>query len=294
MRFGALQRIVAASVVALAFLAENSAAELGVTATPLPNNVFVVSCRFSHRNADDLIRFPNRPGMSHNHTYVGNRSTNARSTPSTLRAAPTTCDRPADTSAYWMPTLYAKAKPVNPEVAAAYYRRATADPVVAFPPGFRMIAGNAMAMIHQHTQGMKETARQDLKVVNWHCRGGGVEPTRISATAPRCTPSRRLVLRVNFPSCWDGLSLDASDHKSHVAYPVGGRCPKKHPVALPALTLEYQFPAIPVGVAVELASGGQGSGHADFVNSWNQGVLEQLVAQCLNEACGSGRLPLPE
>jgi hypothetical protein len=267
---------------AFALLAGIGAAEVGSTASApyLTNAVFIVSCGFSHRNTDDLIRYPGQPGKSHNHTYVGNRSTNALSTPTTLKAASTTCDRPADTAAYWMPTLYAGADAVVPDKAIAYYRRATAHRVVPFPQGFRMIAGNMMA-----------TSEQRLQVVSWNCRGGGGALGPPSASAPACQPDARLALQVNFPSCWDGHSLDAPNHASHVAYPVGGRCPTKRPVALPALALVYQFPAIAPGTIVTLASGGQYSGHADFVNSWNQAGLKQLVTLCLNEARGCGQLP---
>ena len=37
-----------------------------------------------------------------------------------------------------------------------------------------------------------------------------------------------LRLELMFPSCWDGISLDANDHESHVAYPdlvMEGTCP---------------------------------------------------------------------
>jgi hypothetical protein len=68
--------------------------------------VFVESCRFSHRSPDDPIVFPGRPGLSHDHTFVGNRTTNAFSTYGSLRAGRTSCRRSADTAAYWLPTLY--------------------------------------------------------------------------------------------------------------------------------------------------------------------------------------------
>ena len=49
---------------------------------------FVVSCSSTHRNNDDPIVFFNQPGKSHNHTFVGNRSTDADSTPASLKANP--------------------------------------------------------------------------------------------------------------------------------------------------------------------------------------------------------------
>jgi hypothetical protein len=52
---------------------------------------------------------------------------------------------------------------------------------------------------------------------------------------------------VIFPSCWDGVSLDSPDHKSHVAYApnsgalAGDRCPKSHPVRIPQVMYEIMF-----------------------------------------------------
>jgi hypothetical protein len=70
---------------------------------------------------------------------------------------------------------------------------------------------------------------------------------------------------------------------------VNGRCPKGYPVAVPALQLVYRYPKGPSG-GVELASGGQFSGHADFINAWDQHALTILVANCLNKYrhCGTG------
>ena len=43
---------------------------------------------------------------------------------------------------------------------------------------------------------------------------------------------------------------------------------------------------------VELSSGGQYSGHADFINTWDQAVLATLVTKCLNayRHCGARQL----
>ena len=59
---------------------------------------------------------------------------------------------------------------------------------------------------------------------------------------------------------------------------------------MPALQLVIRYPAsLPAG-NVELASGGQYSGHADFMNAWDQQALGKLVASCLNKYrhCGTG------
>lgn len=232
---------------------------------------FVSGCRFSHRNADDPIVYPGQPGKSHDHTFIGNDSTNAFSTLSSLQAATSSCRRVGDTAAYWVPTLGSPTgKPVVPIRATVYYRRRTLAPVQAPPPGLKMIAGDA-----------KATAPQSLRVTSWNCGPeAGVPP---QSTIPTCPNAGRegLALHVMFPNCWDGVHLDSADHRSHMAYSVAGRCPADHPVALPAIQVNLRYP-VRGGPGYFLASGGQFSAHADFFNAWQQPVLESLVDGCLN------------
>jgi hypothetical protein len=239
---------------------------------------FVSSCRFSHRRGDDPIVFPGRPGMSHDHSFVGNMSTNAFSTLRALRAAGTTCRREGDTAAYWMPTVALNGLAVAPRGATIYYRRRTLEPVRPFPAGLKMIAGNSRA-----------TAPQDLRVTYWNC--GAQAGTRPSASVPTCPEGRATELRlhVNFPNCWDGVHRDSQDHQSHMAYSMRGQCPATHPVPVPAISLIYRYP-IAGGEGVSLSSGSQFSGHADFFNAWQQGTLVSLVQTCLNALrhCGQG------
>jgi hypothetical protein len=230
---------------------------------------FAFACGFSHRNQDDAIVFPGRRGLSHDHTYFGNTSTNAISTPASLRAAgSTTCRLRADTAAYWAPTLFSQGRAVVPRGAVVYYVRRTTEPVQAFPAGLKMVAGSSVARAAQGTQ-----------VTSWSC--GGRRST-VSSTIPTCS-SPSLRLQVNFPNCWDGARLDSQDHKSHMAYSTDRVCPATHLVEVPALTIVVHY-GITGGSGLELSSGGQFSGHADFVNSWNQATLQALVDRYLNRA----------
>ncbi|MCI0634303.1 MAG: DUF1996 domain-containing protein [Actinobacteria bacterium] len=238
---------------------------------------FVETCRFSHSAPDDPIVFPGKAGASHDHTFVGNRSTNASSTFESLRAAPTSCTRRADTAGYWVPTLLQNGTPIFPLGATIYYRRNTFAEVTAFPNNFRAIAGDARA-----------TSPQGMRVTFWSCGGrSGLPP---SATVPTCPQARGSFLRlhVRFPSCWDGATLDSADHKSHLAYAMRGRCPSTHPVAVPAITQIYRYPS-QGGDGFTLASGSQLSGHADFLNAWRPGALRRLVDECLNALVHCGR-----
>jgi hypothetical protein len=232
---------------------------------------FVSGCRYSHRNMDDPIIYPGQPGKSHDHTFIGNGSTNAFSTLSTLLASTSSCRRVGDTAAYWVPTLISPSGiAVEPRRASVYYRRRTLAPVQAFPQDLRLIAGNS-----------KAAAPQGITVTYWNC--GPLAPMRPSSTVPTCPNAARmgLALHVQFPNCWDGVNLDSPDHQSHLAYSVRGRCPADHPVAMPAIQINLRYP-VAGGPGYVLASGGQFSGHADFFNAWNQSVLQALVDGCLN------------
>ena len=254
----------------------------GPTAAPnmraLQGVNFVGSCMFSHMNMDDPIVYPRKAGASHDHSFVGNTSTNAFSTVRSLRTASSTCKRDGETAAYWMPTLLLNGQMIAPRGATIYYRRKTVAPLSAFPAGFKLIAGDRHA-----------TSPQGMQITYWNCGAASAIPA--SGDVPTCPNTHResLRLHVNFPSCWDGRHLNSANHQSHMAYAVRGNCPASHPAALPAISLIFRYP-ITGGSGVTLASGGQYSAHADFFNAWNQGALNGLVNGCLNALrhCGRG------
>ena len=232
---------------------------------------FVSGCRFSHRNTDDPIVFPGQPGTSHDHTFIGNDTTNAFSTLSSLLGASSSCRREGDSAAYWVPTLISAAgSAITPRSATVYYRRHTLSALQSFPQGLELIAGNS-----------KATAPQSLAITSWNCGpDGGVRP---QSTIPTCPDAgaASLALHVAFPDCWDGINLDSPDHQSHMAYSMKGSCPSDHQVAVPALQVNIRY-ASAGGPGLALASGGQFSGHADFFNAWNERALRRLVDTCLN------------
>ena len=238
---------------------------------------FIGNCAFSHRATDDPIVLPNQPGASHDHSFVANRTTNAFSTLDSLLAGQTTCRRSGETAAYWMPTLYVDGNAVNPTGATIYYRRKTLRRVQATPPGFKMIAGDS-----------KATSPQGRRVTFWNC--GAQVDIPPSSTPPACPDTRgsSLRLHVTFPACWDGVSLDSPDHKSHVAYQTNGRCPAGYEVAIPQISIIYRY-QVTGPHEFALASGSAYSAHADFFNAWNQAELERLTQFCLNSLrqCGN-------
>jgi Domain of unknown function (DUF1996) len=282
-----LLTVLAAAVVGVAGSAAAS--------TPkLHGNNFWSNCRFSHAANDDPIVLPRLPGRSHPHTFFGNVSTSAFSTLASLRRASTTCKPRADRAAYWVPTLYRNGREVRPEKAQLYYVVHGYGRMRAFPPGLRMVAGDAHA-----------TAPQSRLVTYWDCAGGaGVRSKPSPAPPARCgivsgmvlmlrpgskKPARirlrsktHLELRVNFPDCWDGKRLDSPDHKSHMAYSRHFVCPRSHPVKVPLIQLMIRYPLVS-GKGVTLASGGRFSAHADFFNAWDERALVRLVDDCFHD-----------
>jgi len=243
-----------------------------------------ILCTIDHQRADDPIVHPGQPGASHMHSFYGNTSTKASSTTSSLMSARSTCGRnmqTSDHSAYWVPALYKKNADgprtlvtSRDQLMYIYYVRAggpKGPKVKPFPAGLRVIAGNDDA-----------TSAQPSKILEWTCGGGG--PT--SGNIPSCKdPKQPIHASLGFPSCWDGRHLDSADHKSHMAYAAGdGTCPRNHPVSLPKVSYEIDYPGITGGPSYELASGGRYSMHGDFFAAWDARVQNALVSECLNEA----------
>ena len=185
----------------------------------------------------------------------------------------------SDLSAYWVPSLIktnadgSKSVVKGDQMNIVYYRRAgggRGPGVLPFPKGLRMIAGDAMA-----------TSDQSLKIVQWDCGGGGLESPHMYQCPG--TGSAPVHASLVFPSCWDGVHLDSANHKSHMAYPAqDGACPADHPVSLPQITFEVDFPGLAGGPAYSLASGGVYSWHGDFIADWDNRVQNALVTSCLN------------
>jgi uncharacterized protein DUF1996 len=250
---------------------------------------WIVSCNYSHSLSDDPIVFPGQPGASHLHDFVGATTTDRSSTATSLQTGGTTCAVSADKSAYWVPALYKNGTRVLPKAtsknALFYYRRKGAPSgtmVQPFPRGLKMIIGNAKATSPQ------ENPQLGTDIIFKCGPGSG---TDLPAPPKQCA-SGILVLSLRFPNCWDGVHLDSADHKSHMAYPSSGRCPKTHPVVLPRLEsfFRYNVGTAPLGT-ITLASGPYYTAHQDFFNAWDPAALQMLVTKCLNAETDCGTNP---
>lgn len=250
---------------------------------------WIVSCNYSHSLSDDPIVFPGQPGASHMHDFVGASTTDRSSTAASLQSGGTSCAMSADKSAYWVPALYKDGVRVLPKGtsknALFYYRRKGAPSgtmVQPFPRGLKMIIGNAKAKSPQ------ENPQLGTDII-FKCGPGST--TDLPAPPTRCS-SGIMVMSLRFPNCWDGKNLDSPDHRSHMAYPEGSRCPKSHPVVLPRIEsfFRYNVGTGPIGT-ITLASGPYYTAHQDFFNAWDPAVLQTLVTKCLNTPVDCGTNP---
>ncbi|MFE9252569.1 DUF1996 domain-containing protein [Streptomyces sp. NPDC007088] len=260
-----------------------------VTASPPPAQMpphryfheFQANCSQTHTAPDDPIVYPGQPGASHDHTFMGNRTTNAKSTTATLDAGTSSCKAPADRSGYWMPSLYngdQKILPVGPQT--IYYKSGVTDytSVRPFPKGLRFVVGSPM-------QSAEEFRNSKGFVEGWEC-GDSYFNTEFPPSCPS-RPDVQLNLRFQAPSCWDGKNLDTPDHKAHMSYPVvkpgtnDNMCPSTHPVALPMIEFKMAWPVNGDTSKLRLASGAAHTFHYDFFNAWDDATLKALVNHCI-------------
>ena len=192
----ALLACTAATVLAGAFLTAATWSPAGADDL-VTHHEFQVNCSPSHHQPDDPIVFPGLPGASHDHTFLGNKTTNATTTLQSLQNAGvgnTTCLAPDDLSAYWFPTVLNGNQVVLPNFAqVVYYKSGILDytKVVPFPPGLRYVAGSVTATQDefQHAPGAIEGWECGDSFHNWDI------PVRSrassAATASRTGTSRR-------------------------------------------------------------------------------------------------------
>jgi len=263
---------------------------------------FTVNCHTLTVQRSDPIVNPNVPG-SHLHTVIGGNAFK-RSMPGMFDARSanqTSCDKAKDHSNYWTPYMYhmtadGKFQMVPHDHAAVYYQkrscnytatgeRCDADNFrqLAFPNGFRMLAGNP----YRRTYNNSDFSNQ---AVSFSCLGGSSGETK---GFPTTTCTNLIRAQVYFPGCWNGKDLDPSDHMSHVAYPIdnynGGRCPQSHPVAIFSIFFEFFYDSSKItDVGKLVLANGDPTGygfHGDFVNGWTDiDALQNAHANCISAA----------
>jgi hypothetical protein len=220
--------------------------------------VFSADCALDHQAKDDPIVFFGQPSATHIHDFFGARGVDAYTTADAIRGGATTCTHPGDTSAYWAPALIAPdGTVVQPTNLLAYYQAGHA--VRALPAGLVMVADGS-----------------SNPESGFSCdENGPFSPTPVDC------PGGYLKVHVHFPFCWDGVNLDSPDHRSHMSF----TCDAAHPIELVHLSIHVQYRGVSDGASYHLAPSPDGSipaVHADFMQSWSEGVLERIVAECVN------------
>jgi hypothetical protein len=242
------------------------------------------------RNSDNVVVSPGRPGAAHHrHDYVGNMSTNAFSTEKTLLAAPTTCTN-GDLSSYYWPVVgldsrsdgaahrNLDAEPdadiLTPKDVSITFTGSAVAKVVDLPHNLRTATGDA----HGYSNA---TGRS--KHVSWSCSGNR---TLVTSSYPLCPDGQDTIRTFNFPSCWNGRSIDSPDHRSHLIFPnEDGHC-QHGTFPVPQLRLEVTY-AIPSGSAFTIDAFSEEhssplSEHAHYINLMSPSLMAEAVA-CINE-----------
>jgi Domain of unknown function (DUF1996) len=248
---------------------------------------FRVPCEVSHFGFNDPLVFPGKSGASHLHMFFGNTNVDANSTVDSIaNTGNSTCAGGIlDRTAYWVPALIDdKGNVVLPDSAIFYYKTGylgiKPSDVKPMPKGLRMISGNS-SLSSAQGQG------------SWGCTEtyiGHKDSIQDVLNDPRCPAGSHIQLSIEFPQCWDGIHLDSSDHKSHMANPVGGACPSSHPVPIPVITFNIGFLIPQNAQGWHLASdmydyasqGGGFSAHGDWWDGWDTDIEKAWIENCNN------------
>ncbi|GLZ01121.1 hypothetical protein Acsp02_83720 [Actinoplanes sp. NBRC 103695] len=167
---------------------------------------------------------------------------------------------------------------VRPAAVLIEYRGNATTKVVPMPKFLRALTGDA-----------KPTSRGPANArATWTCSGF---TDRLSDKYPICPDGSQVQRVQDFPGCWDGKSIDSTNHRDHLAFADAGTgaC-KQGFVAIPQLriTLSYNIPR-------DVQTKGQFaldsfpeedhnpfSDHNDFINV-NSAQTMQKIATCINK-----------
>lgn len=275
------------------------------------NGVFHVACNVSHFAYDDPIAIPGQPGRAHLHMFFGNTETNAYSdADSILNRGNGSCQHEElNRTGYWVPALLdGQDHALVPDYIQVYYE-STADHtnLVSFPQGMNFIAGNAFAT--QPQEGINHRG-QNFRC-GWYGSNrfegpGKVDVIELSDTIPDCDPDfySHMMVDLAAPHCWNG-ELDWSAQSPNVVYPAEryGPCPASHSTLVPQLfyRMTFDLSESPTRTSTWYLSsdidretgerrGPAGSSlHADWINGWNQPLLDSIFDNCINRVnrwCG--------
>jgi len=214
----------------------------------------------------------------HVHTFYGGAAIRPETTYEDLMATTQNSGNVEENkSLYWHPTAYSynydslTYKKDDIWFSSAYYIWET-DKAKAFPNGFKMVAGfgNDNTRANAECVGPSNCEKSNCSTNN------DFFPT---------TACAELEVSMAFPTCWDGVSIDTDDHRSHVAYDLdggefGADCPASHPVKIPEIQLFFRI--APYDGGHHEFSDGTGNFHADYFSGWDEEFLQGVLDGCSN------------
>ena len=255
-----------------------------------PDGQFRVACEYSHFGYDDPIIFPGEPGRSHLHMFFGNTITDAFTTEEQLLdSGGGTCSGfELNRSAYWTPALLdGQGNLVVPDSIILYYKTKFPDAVTGMPQGLQMLAGNTQSESFEHDQ-----------FLYWSCGSNG-NAYNLTNRIPDCGGDI-INASVQFPNCWDGVNLGASDFTSHTTYADDvSPCPASHPVRLPQISILLYYPGTDSVDGWHISSDETdgfngppgGTLHADWWGAWNDETMDLWINGCMRASrnCSYGQ-----
>ncbi|KAJ7800475.1 hypothetical protein B0H14DRAFT_3113904 [Mycena olivaceomarginata] len=267
----------------------------------------------------DPIVSPGGNPSQHVHTIHGASNFNPNYSFDNLRASNcTNCVVAQDLSNYWFPKLYfqdPKTKlfePVpNGGLLVYYQNRGNGDKsnggpgIKAFPPGLRMLTGDAKRRSKRYPVGLGTQAELRERAVQWSCLRYSAGQTGYDDNGtgfPTTNCESGLNARLHMPACWDGVNLDSADHISHTAYLSGldnGACPAGF---IYMMKLFYEVTWDVNSFATRWTPGtdkwpfvyatGDPTGfswHGDFQNGWDITALQNAIDNCNNPNDDTGK-----
>ena len=161
----------------------------------------------------------------------------------------TSCEIEKDLSAYWTPLLYyehanGSFEEVPNEGMAVYYlgRGDNKNNIQPFPPGFRMLSGDAAARSFNDTPvSSVEGAEPYGNRVSFNCLTDSPNPQSPQMNMTNCDNGLRA--QIQFQSCWDGVNkyLPGNSHVAYMSTIDNGACPPGYPVQLMHLFYEVLY-----------------------------------------------------
>jgi len=191
-------------------------------------------------------------------------------------------------SLYWHPTIYRVTQNqgtktytrVSQLESSPYYRwdNSVLPKTEAFPPGFRMIA-------YSNQQGANVGGETGGNMFVECCNFVNDEESCTNTVGTLEFPTQAcdfLGLAFAMPTCWNGELGIEGDHISHMAYTedgyVAGACPPGFNRRLPQVQLFVRIAPYLGGEYV--TSDESDVFHVDFMNGWQDGVLQNIIDNC--------------